>query len=132
VTAAAVSSVAPAVFPAVPRAHAVRTIPIYPAQSAAAAPSDVVAEATTSAPAAAAPDTAGMTSAFAAAVPQRHEADGDVFHGLFQDPGRTAPVAAVVSQLWNTPNAPASADGAPAPPGSGGLRDLFRDPVRGS
>jgi len=130
VTAAAIPNVAAVAFPAVPRAHAVRTIAIFPAQSAAAAPADVVAEATTHAPAAAVPDTAGLTSAFAAAVPQRREGDGDVFHGLFQDPGRTAPVAAVVSQLWNAPSAPASADGTPAPAGSPGLRDLFRDPVR--
>ncbi len=46
-----------------------------------------------------------MTSAFAAAVPARVAQDNEIFHGLFHDPGRTGPVAAVVSQLWGLPNA---------------------------
>jgi len=52
-----------------------------------------------------------------------------IFHGLFQDTGRAAPVAAVVSQLWTTPNA--LPDGAAAPAGEPGhrdLRNLFSDP----
>ena len=55
--------------------------------------------------AAAVPDTAGMTSAFAAATPQRAAANTEMFHGLFSDPGRTTPVAAVVSQLWGVSGA---------------------------
>ena len=58
-----------------------------------------------------APDTAGMTSAFADAVPKRAQQDNEIFHGLFTDPGRTGPVAAVVSQLWGVSSAPS-----PAPP----------------
>ncbi len=53
-----------------PLSHPVRTIPIVAAQTANAASNN------------AAPDTAGMTSAFAAAAPQRHSNDVDVFHGL--------------------------------------------------
>jgi len=132
-TAAAVAAVSAPDFPAVPRARAVHTIPIFAAASASDAPADTAAVATTAATSAAAvPDTAGMTSAFAAAAPQHHESDSDVFHNLFQDPGRTAPVAAVISQLWNAPNSATSAEGAAAPSGSAGLRDLFRDSVRGT
>ena len=92
--------------------HFVRTIPIYPGAAAPASPSS-----TSSVPtpvAAAVPDTAGMTSAFAAPrAPVRQ--DNEIFHGLFQDPGRTGPVAAVVSQLWGVSNTPAGPDGTPAP-----------------
>ena len=48
------------------------------------------------------PDTAGVTNAFAAATPQRVAANTEVFHSLFTDPGRSTPVAAMVSQLWVT------------------------------
>ena len=68
--------------------------------------------------AAAVPDTAGMTSAFAAATPQRVAANTEVFHSLFSDPGRSTPVAAVVSQLWGV-----SGD---APSGNM-MGDLFKD-----
>ncbi len=74
--------------------------------------------------AAAAPDTAGMTSAFADAVPKRAQQDDEIFHGLFTDPGRTGPVAAVVSQLWGVSSAPS--------PAAGGMRDLFKDDEQGS
>jgi hypothetical protein len=75
---------------------------------------------------AAAPDTAGITNAFAAAVPIARTNDTDVFHGLFQDPDRRAPVAPVVSQLWGIPGAKDKA-------GSGSTLDLFRDgPVNAS
>ena len=66
--------------------------------------------------AAAVPDTAGLTSAFAAAAPQRAAANADVFHSLFSDPGRSTPVAAVVSQLWGVSGASPSA-----------MSDLFKD-----
>ena len=75
-----------------------------------------------------APDTAGITNAFAAAVPVAPAHDNQVFHGLFQDTDRTGPVAAVVSQLWGVPD---STPGASATPG-GSILDLFRDPVKGS
>jgi hypothetical protein len=89
--------------------------PILPAASA-ATPSTHTA--------AAAPDTAGMTSAFAAASPKA--ADTDVFHGMFQDPGRNGPVAAVVSQLWGVSD-PASPSAA-----AGAMLDLFKDNQRGT
>lgn len=84
------------------------------------------------------PDTAGITSVLAAAAPNvapaadtsaamaRHAAGVPIFHGLFQDTDRAAPVAAVVSQLWTTPNLPVDAAGDQAPHQKG-LRDLFRD-----
>jgi hypothetical protein len=72
------------------------------------------------------PDTAGMTSAFAAAAPKSAARDHQVFHGLFSDPDRSSPIAAVVSQLWTTPNLPPGADAGTALPG-GGMRDLFKD-----
>jgi Transglycosylase SLT domain len=55
--------------------------------------------------AAAVPDTAGITSAFAAATPQGAAAKAEVFHSLFSDPGRSTPTAAVVSQLWGVSGA---------------------------
>jgi hypothetical protein len=74
--------------------------------------------------AAAVPDTAGMTSAFAAAIPKLAAQDHQVFHGLFSDPDRTGPVATVVSQLWGAPNA--GGDSGP-PPSGGALLNLFSD-----
>jgi hypothetical protein len=80
--------------------------------------------------AAAVPDTAGMTGAFAAATPTpAAQATKEIFHGLFQDTDRSAPVAAVVSQLWTTPNAPPEGDGAAGQPSRrGDMRNLFSDP----
>jgi Transglycosylase SLT domain len=131
--------------PIVPSAPVVRSAPSAP--RVAGEPLDLVAFATmtsaapaattaNTAPAAATartvPDTAGMTSAFAAAAPSpaAHTAN-QIFHGLFQDTGRAAPVAAVVSQLWTTPNAPLDANGTPAQP-HGDLRSLFSDTEQGS
>jgi hypothetical protein len=75
------------------------------------------------------PDTAGMTSAFADAAPTpvAQQASG-IFHGLFQDTDRAAPVAAVVSQFWTTPNALADTSDAPSQPSRRDLRNLFSDP----
>jgi Transglycosylase SLT domain len=89
-----------------------------------------------------APDTAGITSAFAAATPAqialenstqvtapaaaRAQNRSQMFHGLFQDTDRTAPVAAVVSQLWTTPLVPLES-GSDQNSQQGGLRDLFSD-----
>jgi Transglycosylase SLT domain len=72
------------------------------------------------APVAMAPDTAGMTSAFADAAPKRVQQENDIFHGLFADPGRASPVAEVVSQLWGV-------SGATSPDAGGALLDLFKD-----
>ena len=74
--------------------------------------------------AAAVPDTAGMTSAFAAAIPKMAAADSQVFHGLFSDPDRTGPVASVVSQLWGVPG---SGGGGGPPPSGSALLNLFSD-----
>ena len=74
-----------------------------------------------------------MTSAFAAATPAPAAPAHQIFHGLFQDTDRTAPVAAVVSQLWTTPNAPTDGNGAAEPPSRrGDMRNLFSDPGQGS
>jgi hypothetical protein len=96
--------------------------------AAAAAPSP--ANAAPAKTAAAVPDTAGMTGAFAAATPTpAAPAANQMFHGLFQDTDRTAPVAAVVSQLWTTPNAPMDGNGATGQPSRrGDMRNLFSDP----
>lgn len=101
-----------------PATHYVRTIPVFP-------------NATVAPPASAAvPDTAGMTSAFAAAAPARTAADNEIFHGLFADPGQSGPVAAVVSQLWGVGMAPPGPQGAPQ--ATSPLRDLFTDNERGT
>jgi len=116
--------------PTVPLSHPVRTVPIVPA----AAPA---ATAAATPVAAAVPDTAGMTSAFAAAAPPpRIERENEIFHGLFSDPGRNAPVAAVVSQLWGAADTPGAAGaGGPAgatAPAAPTLLDLFKDNGRGA
>ena len=108
--------------------HFVRTIPIYPGAATPVSPSS-----TSSVPtpvAAAVPDTAGITSAYADANRAPVQQDNEIFHGLFQDPGRTGPVAAVVSQLWGVSNTPAGPDGTRAP-SAATLLDLFKDNQRG-
>ena len=90
-------------------------------------------------------DTAGITSAYAAAAPATAEvpapannraraaAETQMFHGLFQDTDRTAPVAAIVSQLWTTPNVPLDGKSESGQrPREGGLRNLFSDTEQGS
>lgn len=114
---------------AIPFTHSVRTIPIVASSAA------TTASTTAATPVAAAvPDTAGMTSAFAAAAPPASvERQSDIFHGLFSDPGRTAPVAAVVSQLWGVGNAPAPAGANNGTaPSAGMMLDLFKDNERGA
>lgn len=88
------------------------------------------------------PDTAGITSAYAAAVPIRHRADTQIFHGLFADTasGVTSapkpPVAhgaPAAGPLWSVPAA--SATGAAAPPPTAlaaNFLDLFKDTTDGS
>ena len=115
----------------VPLTHSVRTIPIV-VQASAAEPAATPAAATPVA--AAVPDTAGMTSAFAAAAPlPRVAEENEIFHGLFSDPGRNAPVAAVVSQLWGAGAGPSpDASGGDTAPSGGMMRDLFKDNARGA
>jgi len=102
------------------------------AVAALAAPAPAV---TTAAPAAATPDTAGMTSAFAAAVPAQTAANAQVFHGLFADASsggrRTAPLAPVVSALWGVPEANANG-GSARNSAAAGMLDLFKDPAKKS
>ena len=104
--------------------HFVHTIPIHRA-------ADATASTAAPAPVAAAiPDTAGMTSAFAEANQPHAPLEDEMFHGLFEDPGRTGPVATVVSQLWGVANAPAGAADSTAPTAAM-LRDLFKNSQRG-
>jgi len=92
------------------------SVPTIPVTRGAKSPAPV--------PVAMAPDTAGMTSAFAEAAPKRVQQENQIFHGLFADPGRSGPVAEVVSQLWGVSNA--------APLGaSGAMHDLFKDDEEG-
>jgi hypothetical protein len=121
----------------------------WPTQTAqaATAPAAAVASAATAAtaPAAAAtpvamaaPDTAGITGAFAAAAAAPKPERPPVFRGLFADPdaasGRTAPLAPVVSALWGVPNAAPGRPASTTPqPVANVLLDLFKDPpVKGS
>ena len=102
----------------------------FAAPAAAPSPAGAAPAKTAAKTAAAVPDTAGMTSAFAAAAPTpAAQAVNQMFHGLFQDTDRTAPVAAVVSQLWTTPNAPPDGNNPSGqPPRRGDMRNLFSDP----
>ena len=87
----------------------------------------------TSASAASAPDTAGIASAYAEATPAYKPEDTAIFHGLFGDGNRVAPLAPVVSALWSTPGAITAAATTTPKAGTNLLLDLFRDvPVKGS
>jgi hypothetical protein len=88
------------------------------ARSATANPTG--ANTATNTAAAAVPDTAGVTSAYAAATPQRTAVNTEVFHSLFSDAGRSTPIAAMVSQLWGVSGAGPNANPV-------GLADLFKD-----
>jgi hypothetical protein len=106
------------------------------------APTGPIAAASLPPPASAVPDTAGITSAYAAAVPIRNRADTQIFHGLFADissspsgapalpVARTAPPT---GPLWSVPGS--SAAGAAAPPPAAvaaNFLDLFKDTADGS
>ena len=107
-------------------AHPIRTIPIFPSSAGSAAAAQSPAPAVTTVP-----DTAGMTKAFAAAVATPAQQETEIFYGLFADPGRNGPVAAVVSQLWGVANAAPGADaGAELAPGM--MHELFKDNARGT
>ena len=104
---------------AAPAARSVRTIPIFPS-SAATAGTECPTPAT-----AAVPDTAGMTTAFAAATPPPPQQVNQIFHGLFTDPARTGPVAEVVSQLWGAGSATGGSGSSAS--SAGMMHGLFRD-----
>lgn len=92
------------------------------------------------------PDTAGITTAFAAAtpaiataVPAPNQNDHQMFHGLFSDnaagtSGQSAGSGqSTTGPLWSVPDS--RAPGAAAPPPAtmaANLLNLFRDPVEGS
>jgi hypothetical protein len=90
-----------------------RAKPVTPVAQAATSPAAVPGTVTV-------PDTAGITNAFAAAIPAAHAEDTEVFHGLFHDTDRRSPVAPVVSQLWGIGSAKDQA-------GPGSTLDLFKD-----
>jgi hypothetical protein len=99
------------------------TAQIDPAATTVAATGDTAS-------AGAAPDTAGIATAFAAAIPTLRPDDTQVFHGLFADDHRTVPLAPLVSALWSTPTAAAVQSGAPVQKSKSNslMLDLFRDP----
>ncbi len=88
------------------------------------------------------PDTAGITSAYAAAVPIRNRADTQIFHGLFADTNGGAPsapaqpasrAAQVTGPLWSVPGSPAVGAAAPPPTAvAANFLDLFKDTADGS
>jgi hypothetical protein len=75
----------------------------------------------------AAPDTAGLATAFAAAIPTPKPDDTQVFHGLFADDRRTVPLAPLVSALWSTPTGAVPSAPALQSKSNGLMLDLFRD-----
>ena len=77
--------------------------------------------------AAAVPDTAGIASAFAAASTASAD-DKQVFHGLFVDGKRTAPLGGA---LWSVPDAHSDAKASKSL--ASGMLDLFKDlPAKGA
>jgi Transglycosylase SLT domain len=128
-----VQTAAAANAPSAPRPPGLAGVPlnlttfVHASMAAVAPPSAPVVPAATSAQAV--PDTAGMTSAFAAATPAPvAQQASQIFHGLFQDTDRAAPVAAAVAQLWTTPIAPPETTDASGQPRRGDLHSLFSDP----
>jgi hypothetical protein len=105
----------------------------YNAARAGQDPSLATVQAAVAPAVAAAPDTAGIANAFAAAIPERAANDTQVFHGLFTD-ARTSPVAPVVKALWRVPARVASSnEAAPAKNAATHLgHHLFTDPQDGS
>ena len=81
--------------------------------------------AATATPALAAPDTAGITDAFAAAASASKPADKQIFRGLFADANRPAPLAPMVSALWGVPDADSAP---PRSSASDSMFELFKDP----
>jgi hypothetical protein len=97
-----------------------------------------------SAPQSLVPDTAGMTTAFAAAVPAapapssatavpaHHQSDYQMFHGLFIDGGASPSDQSAKGPLWAVPDSRGAGAAAPPPTTmAANLLDLFKDPVDG-
>ena len=88
------------------------------------------------------PDTAGITSAYAAAVPILNRQDSQIFHGLFADANSGAPstparspsrAAQPTGPLWSVPESSAAGAAAPAPTAiAANFIDLFKDTASGS
>jgi hypothetical protein len=88
-----------------------------------------------------APDTAGITGAYAAAADPKPVAssdaksstsDGQGFRALFQDTDRPAPAAGEVRELWDAPKAVPGTNDAAAPTAAASMLDLFKDPEQRS
>ena len=107
------SAIKPSAMPA--PTTAASSVTAFAAPASNTTPSNRPMPDTTRTAAAVVPDTAGVTNAFAAATPPLPVANTQVFHSLFTDPGRSTPVAAMVSQLWVTGTSPHA------------MSDLFKD-----
>jgi hypothetical protein len=113
-TSTTTSSIMPTAMPA--PTTATPSVTAFAAPTPSTATSNRPALDATKTAAAIVPDTAGVTNVFAAATPpQPSVANTQVFHSLFTDPGRSTPVAAMVSQLWLTGTSPHA------------MSDLFKD-----
>jgi hypothetical protein len=89
-----------------------------------------------SVPLALVPDTAGITSAFADAIPAVRQNGEQMFHGLFVDgQGDGSPPGPHPEPLWSVPVSAATLPGAAAPPPTAvaaSILDLFKDSGQGS
>ena len=101
--------------------------PTYTAQAAPTRGPSTTSATAASTAAASIPDTAGIANAYAAASTASAN-DRQVFHSLFVDGKRAAPLAPVVSALWSVPEAPSGTDAKPRQPVANGMLDLFKDP----
>jgi len=122
---------------AAPRDSSAAPLALLPDGGGSAAPAVTASAAAPAAPAApatpAAPDTAGIADAFANAVPAAVASSKQIFHGLFQDHNRSAPISPLISELWSVPGAaPSANEPGAAKPKLSGILSLFRDPVQGS
>jgi transglycosylase-like protein with SLT domain len=118
------------------------SLSIAPAPTVALAATPLVTAQARTVPIQTVPDTAGITSAYAAAVPIRNPADTQIFHGLFADAnsvGSRAPahpaarVAPAAGPLWSAPDSSAAGAAAPLPAAvAANFVDLFKDTANGS
>jgi hypothetical protein len=122
----------------IPAAVESRLAPPLPAPATATLRDLMFSSAPTSTATAFVNDTAGVTSAYAAAAPpSRPPEAGGVFHSLFHDDEPRAPVAPAVSALWSGRSNAKKPVQPPSPPsgdrrvgGSGSALDLFQDAPR--
>jgi Transglycosylase SLT domain len=120
------------------------TVPlsVTPAQTVPLAAAPLAVAQARTAPYQAVPDIAGITNAYAAAVPVRNRADMQIFHGLFADSNSEAPstpppaaarIVPAAAPLWSVPNSAASGAAAPPPTAvAANFLDLFKDTAGGS